>query len=155
MLSAGLASPATLTLARSEPLGLPRAVIVMVAIGTGARTSIESQIKSAGSNLVMVNAGSGGFGPVRQGQGAVTTLVAADAEAIRDQVAGIRFLTPIIVPLLLAMAIAKFVLVVMFFMHLRYDSKALTFLFAGPLVIATLLAVALMALVGGFIALNR
>ena len=41
------------------------AVIVMVAIGTGARTSIENQIKSAGSNIVMVNAGSGGFGPVR------------------------------------------------------------------------------------------
>ncbi len=58
------------------------AVIVMVAIGTGARTSIENQIKSAGSNLVMVNAGSGGFGPVRQGQGAVTTLTADDAEAI-------------------------------------------------------------------------
>ena len=50
------------------------AVIVMVAIGTGARTSIEKQIQSAGSNIVMVSAGSGGFGPVRQGQGAVTTL---------------------------------------------------------------------------------
>ena len=34
------------------------AVIVMVAIGTGARTSIEKQIQSAGSNIVMVNAGS-------------------------------------------------------------------------------------------------
>jgi len=32
------------------------AVIVMVAIGTGARVSIENQIKSAGSNIVMVNA---------------------------------------------------------------------------------------------------
>ena len=70
------------------------AVIVMVAIGTGARTSIESQIKSAGSNLVMVNAGSSGFGPVRQGQGAVATLTADDADAIREQVTGIRFLTP-------------------------------------------------------------
>ncbi len=39
------------------------AVIVMVAIGTGARTSIESQIRSAGSNLVMVNAGSGASAP--------------------------------------------------------------------------------------------
>ena len=70
------------------------AVIVMVAIGTGARTSIESQIKSAGSNLVMVNAGSSGFGPVRQGQGAVTTLSADDAQAIHEQVAGLRFVTP-------------------------------------------------------------
>ena len=70
------------------------AVIVMVAIGTGARTSIENQIKSAGSNIVMVSAGSGGFGPVRQGQGAVTTLVAADATAVQAQVPGIRYLSP-------------------------------------------------------------
>jgi putative ABC transport system permease protein len=70
------------------------AVIVMVAIGTGARTSIENQIKSAGSNLVMVNAGSGGFGPVRQGSGASTSLTAADANAIQEQVSGLRYLTP-------------------------------------------------------------
>jgi putative ABC transport system permease protein len=70
------------------------AVIVMVAIGTGARESIESQIRSAGSNIVMVNAGSGGFGPVRQGAGAVTTLTEADADAIRREVAGIRYVSP-------------------------------------------------------------
>jgi putative ABC transport system permease protein len=70
------------------------AVIVMVAIGTGARASIETQIKSAGSNIVMVTAGSGGFGPVRQGQGAVTTLVPSDAAAIQAQVPGIRYLSP-------------------------------------------------------------
>jgi putative ABC transport system permease protein len=72
------------------------AVIVMVAIGAGARTSIEAQIRSAGSNLVMVNAGSGSFGPVRQGQGAVTTLSADDAAAIREAIPGIRALSPTI-----------------------------------------------------------
>jgi putative ABC transport system permease protein len=70
------------------------AVIVMVAIGTGASASIENQIRSAGSNIVMVSAGSGAFGPVRQGQGAVTTLTADDAEAIRREVPGIRYLSP-------------------------------------------------------------
>jgi putative ABC transport system permease protein len=70
------------------------AVIVMMAIGSGARASIESQIRSAGSNIVIVSAGSGGFGPVRLGQGNVTTLTAADADAIREQVAGIRYLSP-------------------------------------------------------------
>ena len=70
------------------------AVIVMVAIGTGAQASIESQIRSAGSNLVIVSAGSGGFGPVRQGQGAVTTLTPEDAAAIRREVPGIRYLSP-------------------------------------------------------------
>src|SRR5882672_2284212 len=70
------------------------AVIVMVAIGTGASASIQNQIRSAGSNIVMVSAGSGGFGPVRQGQGAVTTLTAEDAEAIRREVPGVRYLSP-------------------------------------------------------------
>jgi putative ABC transport system permease protein len=70
------------------------AVIVMVAIGTGARGSIETQIRNAGSNIVNVNAGSGGFGGVRQGQGAVTTLTPADAEAIKREVPGIRYVSP-------------------------------------------------------------
>ena len=70
------------------------AVIVMVAIGTGASASIQSQIRSAGSNIVMVTAGSGGFGPVRQGQGAVTTLTEQDAEAIRQEVPGVRYISP-------------------------------------------------------------
>src|SRR5918992_4102068 len=69
------------------------AVIVMVALGTGARSTIEAQIKSAGSNIVMVSAGAG-FGPVRGGQGATTTLRAEDARAIREQVAGIRYMSP-------------------------------------------------------------
>jgi len=67
----------------------------------------------------------------------------------------IRELTPIIVPLLLVMAAAKFSLVVMFFMHLRYDGRALTTLFLGPLVIATLLAIALMTLTGAFLVFGR
>src|SRR5258706_7976192 len=70
------------------------AVIVMVAIGTGAKSAIQSQIRSAGSNIVMVTAGSGGFGPVRQGQGAVTTLTAEDADAIRREVPGVRYISP-------------------------------------------------------------
>jgi len=70
------------------------AVIVMVAIGTGASSSIQAQIRSAGSNIVMVTAGSGGFGPVRQGQGAVTTLTSDDAEAIRSEVPGVRYISP-------------------------------------------------------------
>jgi putative ABC transport system permease protein len=70
------------------------AVIVMVAIGNGARSSIETRIQSAGSNIVMVSAGSGPFGPVRQGQGNTTTLTGDDAEAIKREVQGIRYLSP-------------------------------------------------------------
>jgi putative ABC transport system permease protein len=69
------------------------AVIVMVAIGNGARASIENQIKSAGTNIITVNAGAG-FGPVRGGAGATTTLTVDDAEAIRQEVPGVRYLSP-------------------------------------------------------------
>jgi putative ABC transport system permease protein len=70
------------------------AVIVMMAIGNGARNTIETQIRSAGSNLVTVSAGAGGFGPVRAGQGATTTLTVDDAVAIRESIAGVRYLSP-------------------------------------------------------------
>ena len=69
------------------------AVIVMVAIGTGARASIENQIRSAGTNIITVNAGAG-FGPVRGGAGATTTLTPDDAEAIGAAVPGVRALSP-------------------------------------------------------------
>ena len=70
------------------------AVIVMMAIGSGAQASIEAQIRSAGSNLVIVTAGSTGAGPVRQGLGATTTLTPGDAASIRAEIAGIRYLSP-------------------------------------------------------------
>jgi cytochrome c oxidase subunit 4 len=67
----------------------------------------------------------------------------------------IRQLTPILIPLLLVMSAAKFALVVLFFMHLRYDSRALSFIFAGSLTIAMIIAVALMALTGSFLLFRR
>lgn len=67
----------------------------------------------------------------------------------------IRLLTPIVVPLLLAMSAAKFALVAMYFMHLRYDPRALTNLFVGPLLVAAGLAVALMTLTGAFLVFGR
>ena len=104
--------------------------------------------------------GSHGGGATAAAHASVSTyvyvaLVLTVITALEVGVIYIRFLTPIIVPLLLAMAVAKFILVVMFFMHLRYDGKALTFLFTGPLVMATLLGLAVMALVGGYMALHR
>lgn len=67
----------------------------------------------------------------------------------------IRQLTPILVPLLLVMSAAKFAMVAMFFMHLRYDGRALSALFVGPLVLATGLAVALATLTGAFLVFGR
>jgi cytochrome c oxidase subunit 4 len=56
---------------------------------------------------------------------------------------------------LLLMSAVKFFLVVGFFMHLRYDSKIMRTLFVGPLIIAILIILALMALFSAFILLPR
>ena len=81
----------------------------------------------------------------------VLTLVTA----LEVGVTYIRLLTPIIVPLLLVMSAAKFALVVMYFMHLRYDPRPLSGVFVGPLLMATGLAVALMTLTGAFLIFGR
>jgi cytochrome c oxidase subunit 4 len=67
----------------------------------------------------------------------------------------IRRLAPVVVPLLLVMSAAKFALVVLFFMHLRYDHRILTGLFVGPLLVAIGLAVSLTTLFGAFLVLAR
>ncbi|HMH51077.1 MAG TPA: cytochrome C oxidase subunit IV family protein [Candidatus Acidoferrum sp.] len=67
----------------------------------------------------------------------------------------IRELTPILVPLLVVMSAAKFALVVLFFMHLRYDARPLSIIFVGSLVIALGIALALTTLTGQFLVFRR
>ena len=52
------------------------------------------------------------------------------------------------VPALLVMSAFKFIVVVMFYMHLKYDHKLFRALFVGPLIIAALTLVALMFIFG-------
>ncbi|MFN8532418.1 MAG: cytochrome C oxidase subunit IV family protein [Dehalococcoidia bacterium] len=52
----------------------------------------------------------------------------------------------IVPPLLLMLSAGKFALVVAFYMHLRYDGRLLSALFTGPLMIAAVLILTLMAL---------
>ncbi len=69
------------------------AVITMVALGTGAQTSIEAQIQSTGTNMIIVSAGNFSQGGVRQGQGNASTLVPDDAVAI-SRVDGVQYTAP-------------------------------------------------------------
>jgi MacB-like periplasmic core domain len=69
------------------------AVITMVALGTGAQTSIEAQIQSAGTNMIIVSAGNFSSGGVRQGQGNASTLVPDDAVAI-SRLPGVQYVAP-------------------------------------------------------------
>jgi putative ABC transport system permease protein len=66
------------------------AVIAMVALGRGAQTTIEEQVKSAGTNMININAGNFSQGGVRQGQGMSNTLMPEDAEAIRS-IPGVQY----------------------------------------------------------------
>jgi cytochrome c oxidase subunit IV len=54
--------------------------------------------------------------------------------------------TPAFVPTLLIMSVAKFTIVVMFYMHLKYDHKLFRALFTGPLTIAICTLIALLFL---------
>ncbi|MGC4082601.1 MAG: ABC transporter permease [Vicinamibacterales bacterium] len=74
------------------------AVMTMVALGSGAQASVEDEMKSAGTNLVYVSAGNYTRGgddiKVASGLGSATTLVVEDSDAIRAQIAGIKFISP-------------------------------------------------------------
>lgn len=52
------------------------------------------------------------------------------------------------VPCLLAMSALKFAIVVLFYMHIKYDHKLFRALFVGPLIVAMLTLLALMFLFG-------
>jgi cytochrome c oxidase subunit IV len=50
------------------------------------------------------------------------------------------------VPSMLIMSAVKFVIVVMYYMHLKYDHKLFRALFTGPLIVATLTLIGLLFL---------
>lgn len=58
------------------------AVIAMLAIGAGAQASVEQQLASLGSNLLMVRSGSQRVGGVAMQSGSVTRLTLQDVAAI-------------------------------------------------------------------------
>ena len=56
------------------------AVIAMVAVGDGARYSVQQQIQSLGTNLLVMLPGATTSSGVRAGFGSLSTLTVADAE---------------------------------------------------------------------------
>jgi len=69
-------------------------VITMVAIGQGAKSTIESDIESIGSNLIVVMPGAQRVGGISQGAGSSQTLVIEDADAIKSQVQNVKAVAP-------------------------------------------------------------
>ncbi|MGZ9213122.1 MAG: ABC transporter permease [Candidatus Binatia bacterium] len=71
------------------------AVIAMVAIGEGAKSTIRSQISALGTNVLIVLPGSNVQGGVRAGTGNVNTLVDSDARAIARELRSVAYASPV------------------------------------------------------------
>ncbi len=60
-------------------------------------------------------------------------------------------LRPIIKPMFIILSGTKFVLVAMFYMHLKFDSRLFSSMFVGGILLAAAIGIALMALFRNFI----
>lgn len=69
-------------------------VIAMLAIGEGSKKSIQDQISSMGSNLIMVMPGTQMMGGVQQGNASSRALDIKDVEAIKKNCPSIYEVTP-------------------------------------------------------------
>jgi putative ABC transport system permease protein len=72
------------------------AVIVMVAVGNGAQSQIEKQIKSLGTNLLMVMPGATQQGGVSQGAGTFNRLTVEDAEKLKREGTTLSAVSPVV-----------------------------------------------------------
>lgn len=72
------------------------AVIIMVAIGEGARSSIEDQINTLGTNMLVVTAGASTQGGASQGAGTFNRLQIEDAEKLEREATLLTAVSPVI-----------------------------------------------------------
>src|ERR1700704_4829043 len=72
------------------------AVICTIAIGEGASFKIREAIASIGANVIWVEAGGGNKGGVRTGTGGTKSLTLADMRAIKESVALISYISPLV-----------------------------------------------------------
>jgi putative ABC transport system permease protein len=70
------------------------AVISMVGITSGARSSVEQQIASLGDNVFMLFSGNSNRSGTRLAFGSRSTITEEDIEAIRSQCPDVRYITP-------------------------------------------------------------
>ena len=70
------------------------AVIALVSVGMGVRSNVTSSIASLGSNMLIVSPGSSNRGGVRGAAGSMQTLKYDDAEAIKNKIKNIDYVSP-------------------------------------------------------------
>ena len=71
------------------------AVIIMLAVGTGASEKVKKDMESMGSNLLTIRSASAKSGGVRMGMGTRPTLTLKDAAAIEKNARGISAVSPV------------------------------------------------------------
>ncbi|MBM4400213.1 MAG: ABC transporter permease, partial [Candidatus Cloacimonetes bacterium] len=73
------------------------AVITMLAIGQGAKKIVDDQISSMGTNVLTISSNfASNRSSVRSEAGTGTLLKIDDVTAIREQVRGVRYASPIV-----------------------------------------------------------
>jgi putative ABC transport system permease protein len=73
------------------------AVIVMVAVGYGARSRIRAQINNLGTNMIVITPGSSNTAGVSQGAQAFPNLKLEDVDKIRAQAQLVNAVSPVVV----------------------------------------------------------
>ncbi len=72
------------------------AVIVMLSVGNGAQISIQNEMKTMGSNLIIVRSGVAKSSGARGGHGSQPTMKKADGDAIQEKISAIRLAAPVL-----------------------------------------------------------
>ena len=72
------------------------AVIVMVAVGYGAQTSIQKQIGALGTNMIMIMPGASSAGGVNQGAATFNRLTPADYEKLQRESLLLSAVSPVV-----------------------------------------------------------
>ena len=72
------------------------AVIIMLSIGNGTQISIQNEMRSMGTNLIMIRSGSSTSGGARMGHGSQPTLKNSDADAVQEKIAAVRLAAPVV-----------------------------------------------------------
>ena len=77
---------------------------------------------------------------------AIVGLILAVITLVEFLVFYVESLGVLLIPIMLILSLMKFVIVVAFFMHLRFDNKIFTYLFFAGFILAAVIAVALLVL---------
>ena len=76
-------------------------------------------------------------------------LILAAITAVEVGIYYIEAIEDVLVPILIVLSALKFTLVVLWFMHLRFDNRLFSWLLAGGLMLAVMLMVIVLATLGG------